>query len=49
MRISGCDTGLGVAPIASSTAVAPVAGAAVLITVATPEEEELCEKEIYSE
>jgi hypothetical protein len=34
---------------ATSTAVVPVAEAVVPIAVATPEEEELCKNEIYSE
>jgi hypothetical protein len=38
-----------VTPTAASTVVVPTVGAAVPIAEAMPEEEELCEKEIYSE
>jgi hypothetical protein len=41
--------GPGVTSIAISAAVVPAAGAVVPISVDTSEEEELCEKEIYSE
>jgi hypothetical protein len=42
-------TSPGVAPTAASAAVLPAAGAAVPVAETAPEEEELCEKEIYSE